>query len=193
MTLLSDGTLRSRITDHAAWQPWQRIVIDPYDPADLQPCSYDVHLGTKLRIYTGAATDTRRDNGAWWETLLLSSAWSDEPAWVLQPNHFYLATLAEELWIPEDCCGRIEGVSTRARDGVTPHQVAGLLDPGWRGRATLELGVKNPNTILYPGERIAQVTFTLTDHRVEHPYAGRYQGDALPQPARPDPAPTPIA
>lgn len=198
MTLLSDHTLLDRLAGLADLPDWQRIRLEPFDLTMLQPCSIDVHLGERLKLYTGPRTDTRRDNSPWWQPLqpadevanasgqVIAATLPGEPrAWVLQPGRFYLGVLAETIGVPEDCCARLEGISSRARDGVSIHQQAGLLDPGWWGRATLEIRVENPHTVIYGGQRIAQVTFTLLDRRCLTPYAGRYLGDHEPEPARP--------
>jgi dCTP deaminase len=202
MTLLSDRTLKSRLTDADAWETWQMLKVLPLRPGAIQPCSIDVHLAGPMKIYTGPHTDTRRDNSPWWKVLTpavqatdadgvvavdlseTGAAPTSPSAWVLQPNRLYLAVLDEVIGVPEDVCGQIQGVSSRARDGITVHQQAGLLDPGWVGRATLEISVTNAHTVVYAGQRIAQVTFTLLDGRCEIPYGGRYQGDLAPQPAR---------
>lgn len=207
MTLLSDRTLKSRLTNPSQWETWQMLKVSPLRDGAIQPCSIDVHLAGPMKIYTGPHTDTRRDNSPWWKVLTPAVQATDADgvvvfdlsetgpptaappaisptAWVLQPNRLYLAVLDEVIGVPEDVCGQIQGVSSRARDGITVHQQAGLLDPGWIGRATLEISCTNAHTVVYAGQRIAQVTFTLLDDRCEHPYGGRYQGDLAPQPAR---------
>jgi dCTP deaminase len=199
MTLLSDRTLKSRLTNPSQWETWQMLRVSPLRDGAIQPCSIDVHLAGPLKIYTGPHTDTRRDNSPWWKVLEPAVSATDDDgeivaadagvgtsptAWVLQPTRLYLAVLDEVIGVPEDVCGQIQGVSSRARDGITVHQQAGLLDPGWVGRATLEISVTNAHTVVYAGQRIAQVTFTLLDDRCENPYGGRYQGDLAPQPAR---------
>jgi deoxycytidine triphosphate deaminase len=185
--MLSNRTLLSRLHDADIWEPWQRIEVDPVDPAAIQPHSIDVHLGDTILLYTGAVTDTQRDNSPWWKKLE-PEAHPDGPdgprLWVLQPDRLYLSVLKERIVVPEDCCAQLGGVSSRARDGVMIHQQAGLLDAGWEGRATLEISVKNPHTVIYTGQRIGQVTFTLLDARADPPYRGRYQHDSEPQPAR---------
>jgi dCTP deaminase len=188
MTLLSDTTIRQRLSD-ASLPDWQRLVISPFDLGAIQPCSVDLHLDGPLKIYTGPRCDTRRDNARWWQLVDYDTTTGDlsddrARAWVLQPGRFYLGVVDEAIVVPEDACGQLVGLSSRARDGVTIHQQAGLLDPGWIGRATLEITVSNPHTILYRGQRIAQVTFTLLDGRCSRPYRGRYHGDLQAQPAR---------
>ena len=88
---------------------------------------------------------------------------------------FALTVVNEEFAIPLDLVGFIHGVSTIARQFVIPH-AAGLLDPGYQGRPTLEVMNMSLNPFrLEPGMRIAQVVF----HRVvgAKAYEGRYQGD----------------
>lgn len=182
---------------------WQQLQVTPLAPGAVQPCSIDVHLGDSLLIYEGPHMDTRRDNSPWWRPLspadhvrtasgaLVSvhtpdsvTAPDSPPAWVLQPNRFYLAVLKEYIVVPEDCCAQLGGVSSEARNGVMIHQQAGLLDPGWDGCATLEITVASNHTILYAGQRIGQITLTRLDRRARPSYRGRYQHDTEPQPAR---------
>jgi dCTP deaminase len=183
---LSDRTILSRLTERHKWEPWQLLECEPWTPDMIQPCSIDLHLGRTLKVWTGAQMDTRRDNSPWWRELPAAGQTHDDPerVWVLQPDRFYLGVLAEFIRVPEDICAQLGGVSTRARDGVMIHQLAGLLDPGWYGWATLEISVQTTHTILVPGQRIGQVTFELLDGRCANPYRGRYQGDKHPQPAR---------
>jgi len=190
VTVLSDRTIKSRLFEPGRWEPWQMLQVTPLSAGAIQPCSIDVHLAGPIKLYTGPHTDTRRDNSPWWEHLLPANgerdARGDPSAWILQPDRLYLAVIDEWLRIPEDVVGHIHGLSSRARDGIMVHQQAGLLDPGWEGRATLEISVKNTHTVLYAGQRIAQIELVLLDQRCESPYRGRYMGDLTPQPALPD-------
>jgi dCTP deaminase len=206
--ILSNGQLRARIEGHRderllgliPWRrrlaDWERLVVGGMRPGAIQPCSIDVHLGQTLLIYEGAQMDTRRDNSPWWRELSFSDGFrapsgetiaqvvDGSHAWVLRPGCFYLGVLDEYIRVPEDCCAQLGGVSSRARDGIMVHQQAGLLDPGWEGRATLEITVAAPHTVLYPGQRIGQVTLTQLGRRATPAYRGRYQHDCAPQPAR---------
>jgi len=44
MTVLADRDIRARIEARA-------IVIDPFDPGDLQPSSVDLHLDRSFRVF----------------------------------------------------------------------------------------------------------------------------------------------
>jgi dCTP deaminase len=66
---------------------------------------------------------------------------------------------------------------------------AGLFDPGWRGRATLELSNLGVMPVaLYPGMRICSFTFEQLSSRVEVPYykkiGNKYAGQDRPVASR---------
>jgi dCTP deaminase len=67
---------------------------------------------------------------------------------------------------------------------------AGFVDPGWRsGRITLELSNQAPWILeLHPGQRIAQIRFTLCSGSAVKPYGhpdlgSKYQGQQGTTPA----------
>ncbi|HIL05489.1 MAG TPA: dCTP deaminase, partial [Acidimicrobiia bacterium] len=55
--ILSDRTIREFLSDG-------RIVIDPLDPADIQPSSVDLHLDNRFRVFlnhTRRVIDVKED------------------------------------------------------------------------------------------------------------------------------------
>lgn len=90
----------------------------------------------------------------------------------------------ESLELDDDVLGRLEGRSSLGRIGIIVHGTAGLFDPSWRGKATLELSNLGIMPVaLYPGMRICSFTFEQlsTPVSVPHPkkagnkYAGQTQ------------------
>ena len=60
----------------------------------------------------------------------------------------------------DELLARLEGRSSLGRLGIIVHGTAGLFDPGWRGKATLELSnLGRMPVALYPGMRICSFTF----------------------------------
>lgn len=156
----------------------------------VQPCSIDVHLEPYLRVHTGPYIDDSDPewNEKYWLTHPLKT---DDVGqfWLLSPNKLYLGVLREYIRVPLDLCGDLRGVSSRARSGIVVHQQAGLLDPGWSGKATCEISVIMPTKMRpydkdgYP-LRIGQVVFTKLTSPANPGYKGRYQGDTEAQPAK---------
>ena len=103
------------------------------------------------------------------ETVTIEVA-PDEP-FVLQPRDFVLAVTLESLELDSDVLGRLEGRSSLGRIGIIVHGTAGLFDPGWSGKATLELSnLSRMAVALYPGMRICSFTFEQLSSPSAVPY-----------------------
>jgi dCTP deaminase len=108
----------------------------------------------------------------------------DEP-FILQPHEFALAITEEILELDDDVLGRLEGRSSLGRIGIIVHGTAGLFDPGWIGKATLELSnLGRMPVALYPGMRICSFTFEQLTTRVKVSYrnkiGNKYSGQDRP-------------
>jgi hypothetical protein len=100
--------------------------------------------------------------GLWQEKILKEKdSLGKKETFVLEPDEFVLALTYERIWIPRNLIGMVEGRSTYARAGLTMHQTAPWLQPGWNGHITLEIRNSGPLRIdLSPKiERPCQVTF----------------------------------
>lgn len=79
----------------------------------------------------------------------------------LKPGQFVLALTHEKITIPNHLIGLVEGRSTYARVGLSMHQTAPWIQPGWSGQITLEIRNSGTLTIaLQPLlDRPCQLTF----------------------------------
>jgi dCTP deaminase len=108
----------------------------------------------------------------------------------LRPGEFALGVTEEWIAVPEDLVARLDGKSSLGRLGLLIHATAGLVDPGWEGRLTLELANLAPFPItLFVGMKIGQISFIQMTTPVDVPYGRRelsskYQGDREPTPSR---------
>lgn len=186
--ILSDRTLRQMVRDGV-------IKLDPYDDALVQPASIDVRLGVTFADFVDPATSTAGlprvidpqefDAGK-------SMTRIDAPnGFVLRPGGFVLGTTIERLTLPDNVVARVEGKSSLGRLGLLVHATAGFVDPGWAdGKITLEFTNVAPLPILlYPGMKIAQLSFMQMDGLAERPYGhpglgSKYQGQSDTTPSR---------
>lgn len=165
-----------------------RIIIEPFDPVDLQPASIDVHLGDGFRVFRNSRYPFIDPNLSQPELTELITASVAEP-FVLHPGEFVLATTLEKVTLPDNILGRLEGKSTLGRIGLLIHSTAGYVDPGWTGYLTLELSnVANLPILLTPGMRIGQLAFEQLTTAVDKPYGhpdlgSHYQGQEGPTPS----------
>jgi hypothetical protein len=75
------------------------------------------------------------------------------------------------------------------RLAVVVHATAGLADPGFQGKITLELSnLGTAPVALTPGMRVSQLTFTELSSPADRPYGpdrgSKYQGQSGPQASR---------
>jgi dCTP deaminase len=162
-----------------------RIKIDPYDGADLQPSSVDLHLDRTFRVFRNNRypyIDVRAAQPDLTELLIVAE---DEP-FVLHPGEFVLGQTLEWVELPDDLVARLEGKSSLGRLGLLIHSTAGYVDPGWKGKLTLELSnVATLPIALYFGMKIGQISFLTMSSPVDRPYGSaglgsKYQGQAEP-------------
>jgi dCTP deaminase len=180
--VLSDRTIKEKVAAG-------RIVIDPLDERDIQPASVDLHLDRRLLVFrnsTAPYIDLRADLPSLTEQIEIDN---DAP-FILHPGEFVLASTLEHVELPTDIVGRLEGKSSLGRIGLLIHSTAGYVDPGWKGRLTLELtNVARLPVTLYSGMRIGQISFLTLTTDVDRPYGSRglgsrYQGQADPTASR---------
>jgi dCTP deaminase len=171
--------------DIAAALAASRIRVRPYDEADLQPSSIDLHLDRQFRVFRNnryAYIDVRSPQPDL--TELLSVA--DDEAFVLHPGEFVLGQTLEWVELPDDLVARLEGKSSLGRLGLLIHSTAGYVDPGWKGNLTLELSnVASLPIALYFGMKIGQISFFAMSSPVDRPYGSaglgsHYQGQSEP-------------
>ena len=180
--VLSDRTIRSEIAAG-------RIVIDPFDPALVQPSSVDVRVDRRFRVFHNARRpfiDVRRPMDDLTELVEVEG---EEP-FILHPGEFVLGQTQERVTLPDDLVARLEGKSSLGRLGLLIHSTAGFVDSGFSGRLTLELSnVANLPITIYHGMPIGQISFMRMDGPVERPYGSdgthsKYQGQEEPTPSR---------
>jgi dCTP deaminase len=155
----------------------------------LQPSSIDVRLDRFFRVfvntkYTHIDPSLQQD-----ELTSLVEPEGDEP-FVLHPGEFVLGSTFEQITLPDDLAGRLEGKSSLGRLGLLTHSTAGFIDPGFSGHITLELSnVANLPITLWPGMKIGQLCLFRLSSPAEHPYGSagvgsRYQGQRGPTPSK---------
>jgi dCTP deaminase len=159
----------------------------PLEAKQWGEASVDLRLGykfTKFRpnknvIFSmadgiGALSDT----GLYDEVILEpKDRMGKRPQYILEPGEFVLALTHEHVWIPRHLIAMVEGRSTYARAGLSMHQTAPWIQPGWDGQITLEIRNSGENRIaLTPLEdKPCQLTFLRLTSEVpeKHAYGSR--------------------
>jgi dCTP deaminase len=180
--LLSDRDIRAEIAAN-------RVGVEPFDEAMIQPSSVDVRLDKFFRVFENHKYSVIDPSTEQAELTREVIAEGDEP-FILHPDEFVLASTYEVITLPDDIAGRLEGKSSLGRLGLLTHSTAGFIDPGFSGHITLELSnVANLPVKLFPGMKIGQLCLIKLSSPAEHPYGSekygsRYQGQRGPTASR---------
>jgi dCTP deaminase len=168
-----------------------KIRISPeLPPEQYGSCSVDFRLGAEFSVFEHSRfpyIDVREKSAI--QDIMRTVHVKESESFVLQPREFALAITQETLELDDDVLGRLEGRSSLGRIGIIVHGTAGLFDPGWRGKATLELSNLGIMPVaLYPGMRICSFTFEQLSSAVSVPYykkaGNKYAGQTKPLASR---------
>jgi dCTP deaminase len=133
--------------------------------------SVDLRLGfkfTKLVAKQGVKVSLAHgfgaiaDAGLWKEKILKEQdELGKKETFSLDSGEFVMCQTYEHIWIPRHLIAMVEGRSSYARAGLSMHQTAPWIQPGWHGNITLEIRNSGPLTIeLTPMEdKPCQLTF----------------------------------
>lgn len=161
-----------------------KIKIEPFNPANVNPASYDLTLGNQVAVYagwvecfrfgyepTGPVTGPRSDricDGRHFRPLdkimdvrekpeIQSFTIDAEVGWVLRPGIGYLMHTNERV-STNHYVPVVDGKSSIGRLFAMIHVTAGYGDPGFDGQYTLEVAVTHQLRV-FPGMRIGQMRF----------------------------------
>jgi dCTP deaminase len=141
------------------------VYIEPFDSADLNPNSYNYHLANSLVILGTGGKPVRNIS-------------LPPRGYVLRPGKVYLGATLERIG-SDRYVTLLLGRSSIGRLGIFLNVTADLGHLGSCSHWTLELTVVQPVRV-YPGMKIGQVSFWLTDENSSHRYTGRYHRDSKP-------------
>lgn len=199
------------LSDSALAQAFSKgdIKINPWNPEQLNPTSYDLTLGDEVTVYKDwvsfderweelqklGVRDARDGRDVFPAERILDVknkpdvvSWKiGDRGWVLKPGIGYLMHTREVVttskYVPI-----LDGKSSIGRLFLQVHATAGYGDPGFDGQYTLEVIVQHPIRV-FAGMRICQIRFHTMEGELEKPYnlVGHYK-DSEARGARPSQA-----
>ncbi|MFI1205894.1 dCTP deaminase [Streptomyces sp. NPDC020883] len=150
-----------------------RLLITPFDTAQVNPNSYNVRLGPALLTYTTSVLDAHRPNPT--RRIEIGA-----DGYVLKPGQLYLGHTVEEVgsdtYVP-----LLFGRSSVGRLGLFVEITAPIGDIGFHGQWTLMLSPIRPLRV-YAGMKIGQIMFFVAVGPIAS-YSGKYQAATGPKPS----------
>jgi dCTP deaminase len=181
--ILSDRDIKKNILEGKI-----KIIPEPDFEKQLGPCSLDLHLGESFKLFkhTEHPFIDLNDHKTPIDEIMTEVKITQEKPLILRPRDFVIAVTKEKIILPSDIMGRLDGRSSLGRLGLVVHSTAARFDPGWRGKAIMEVGNLGVIPIaLYPGIRICAMTFETLSSPSETPYLKqkdhKYAGQSSPQ------------
>lgn len=150
------------------------IFIEPFNPDQLNPNSYNLRLHDQLLVYEEKVLDLKKENRARMITI-------PEEGLMLEPNRLYLGR-TREYTRTENLVPMLEGRSSIGRLGLFIHVTAGFGDVGFAGYWTLEIYCIQP-VIIYPDVEICQIYYHTIEGDFEKYSSGKYQNNTGIQPS----------
>lgn len=155
-------------------QVGKNIIIEPYNPNQLNPNSYNLRLHDQLLVYDEPELDMKKQN------KVVEISIPDEGL-VLQPNRLYLGRTVEYTKTT-GVVPMLEGRSSVGRLGLFIHVTAGFGDVGFSGYWTLEMFCVSPIRI-YAGVEICQIYYHSITGDYQEYESGKYQNNKGIQPS----------
>jgi len=173
--VLSDSKIKQRLNHD--------LIIHPllHEESSISGCKVDLHLSGLFYEIQRSTVDsydpvkpTRTDFRR--EIILPLGQYL-----VLHPGDLILASTFENISMPRDLLGILQGRSSLGRLGIIVHATASFIDPNFKGTMTLELSNLGHLPVrLYTLARVASIAFLQITGNVDYGY-----GDALPNPFMP--------
>lgn len=143
------------------------ICIKPFIESNAGPNSYDVTLGSKLKIYTDPVLDVKLPPN-------FTEVAIPETGMILKPGTIYIASTNEYIEVSNNIVPILFGRSSMGRLGLEVHICSGYGDLNFKGVWTLMLRATHPVKI-YPNIRIGQISFNYCKGDLGEGYTGKYQ------------------
>lgn len=150
------------------------IIIEPYNPSQINPNSYNLRLHNELLVYDNYELDMKKENTA--HKIMIP-----EEGMLLEPNKLYLGR-TKEFTSTQNYVPMLEGRSSIGRLGMFIHVTAGFGDVGFSGFWTLEIFVIQPLRI-YPDVEICQIYYHSIEGEYDQYVSGKYQHNSGIQPS----------
>jgi dCTP deaminase len=175
MAVLSDRDIRDRLNyrgEVTGLPSAQTIGINPCGDHQIQPASIDLTLADEWLVYPPApwiptnANPIDIDLAKDVETTRITAN-----EYALQPHELVLCSTEEYVEIPFDIQAQVHGKSSLGRLGLLVHVTAGFIDPGFKGKITLEMyNLNNRPIMLRAGKPICQLSMTKLSSPAQLPY-----------------------
>lgn len=171
------------LSDVEIWMELQAggLVIDPLpDQTSVNAASVDLSLDPQVQVYKDVPegmkidlSDANAISTVAYNTEVVDISSKD---FYLRQGEFVIGYTRETIGLAAHLLARIEGRSSIARLGISVHNEAPTIQPGFKGQIALELTNVGPLVLqLREGLIICQLVLESLGRPSTKPYGGQYQ------------------
>jgi dCTP deaminase len=174
LAVLSDAKIKERLK--------KDLIIHPFlhEESSITGCKVDLHLSGVFYEIQRSTVDSYDPLNLTIKDFRREIILPLGQYLVLHPGDLILASTFENISMPRDLLGILQGRSSLGRLGVIVHATASFIDPKFKGTITLELSNLGHLPVrLYTLARVASIAFLKITGEVEYGYE--------------DPTPSPLA
>lgn len=155
-------------------------ISEPFTFANVGPASVDLTLGNEFRTFKKNNIPIELNGKVDYRSPDITNLHcvEDSKGFILEPFTSCLGITKEQITLPPNMCGLLEGRSRMARVGLIIHFTAGIMMPGINNRQVLEICNLGSRPLkLMPGEKVCQFVFMRTDGEAK--YEGSWANQSL--------------
>lgn len=144
-----------------------RVKVEPFSKKDVGPASIDFHLDKTFRVFRQVKEIFHIKDKV--DHTKVTKLIEINDHLILLPGQSVHGITVENLSLPNDICGWIQGRSTMARVGLMVHITANFIHPGTVGKQVLEMTNAGPMPLaIHPGIAICQIILEETKGKAEY-------------------------
>lgn len=146
-------------------------ISEPFTFANVGPVSVDLTLGNEFRTFKKNGIPIELNGNVDYRSPDITDLHyvEDSEGFVLEPFTSCLGITKEQVTLPPNMCGLLEGRSRMARVGLIIHFTAGIMMPGINNRQVLEICNFGSRPLkLMPGEKVCQFVFMRTEGEAQY-------------------------
>lgn len=155
-------------------------ISEPFNFGNVGPASVDLTLGNEFRTFKKNDIPIELSSKVDYRSPDITDLHfvEDSSSFILPPFTSCLGITKEQVTLPPNMCGLLEGRSRMARVGLIIHFTAGIMMPGINNRQVLEICNLGSRPLkLKPGEKVCQFVFLRTDGEAK--YQGSWANQTL--------------
>lgn len=156
-----------------------KIRIAPFSEEQVGPASIDLHLNSRFRIFKRIHYSLDVTEEINFDEITDEIDVPNGESLQLMPGKTCLGVTVEQITLPPNICGWLEGRSRFARLGVIIHATASFIQPGISNKQVLEITNNGQIPLnIFPGVAICQLI--LQECVGEATYNGRFSRQSAP-------------